>query len=66
MVKVKFTLDRQTDRQGDSYIPPPPQLCLRGYKNTKTTFNIAQQERTQILTTANTDLSTDLRGMTMT
>ena len=42
MVKVKFTLDRQTDRrtdgqtdrptdrQGDSYIPP--KLRLRGYK----------------------------------
>ena len=22
MVKVKFTLDRRTDGQGDSYIPP--------------------------------------------
>ena len=26
IAKVKFTLDRQTDRQGDSYIPPPPNL----------------------------------------
>ena len=23
-------VNRRTDRQGDSYIPPPPQLCLRG------------------------------------
>ena len=28
MVRTQF---EQTDRQGDSYIPPPPQLCLRGY-----------------------------------
>ena len=33
MVKVKFTLDRQTDRQGDSYIPPPPNFVCEGYKN---------------------------------
>ena len=24
--------DRRTDREGDSYIPPPSKLCLRGYK----------------------------------
>ena len=31
MVKVKFTMDRQMDRQDDSYIPP--KLSLQGYKN---------------------------------
>ena len=38
MVKVKFTLDRQTDgwtdrqtdKQGDSYITPPPQTWFAG------------------------------------
>ena len=34
MTKVKFTLDRQTDkptdRPGDSYIPPPPKTSFAG------------------------------------
>ena len=40
MVKVKFTLDRrtdgQTDRQGDSYIPPPNFVC-GGYNDLRLT-----------------------------
>ena len=26
-------MDGRTDGRGDSYIPPPPKLCLGGYNN---------------------------------